>query len=53
MSFDLDCNDEAKEILQGFSKHLKEKLSEYDAMIVYVPNDCESNSKNIVVKCFN
>ena len=53
VSFDLDCNDEAKEILQGFSKHLKEKLSEYDVMIVYVPNDCEDNSKNVVVKDFN
>ena len=53
VSFDLDCNDEAKEILQGFSKHLKEKLSEYDVMIVYVPNDCESSSENIVVKDFN
>ena len=53
VSFDLDCNDEAKEILQGFSKHLKEKLSEHDVMIVYVPNDCEDNSKNVVVKRFN
>lgn len=53
VSFDLDCNDEAKEILQGFSKYLKEKLSECDVMIVYVPNDCESSSENVVVKDFN
>ena len=54
VSFDLDCNDEAKEILQGFSKYLKDKLIDCcDVMIVYVPNDCESNSKNIVVKDFN
>ena len=53
VSFDLDCNDEAKEILQGFSEYLKDKLSGCDVMIVYVPNDCESNSKNIVVKDFN
>ena len=53
VSFDLGCNDKAKEILQGFSKHLKEKLSGHDVMIVYVPNDCEDNSNNIVVKDFN
>ena len=54
VSFDLDCNDEAKEILQGFSKYLKDKLIDCcDVMIVYVPNDCESNSDNIVVKGFN
>ena len=54
VSFDLDCNDEAKEILQGFSKYLKDKLIDCcDIMIVYVPNDCESNSGNIVVKDFN
>ena len=54
VSFDLDCNDEAKEILQGFSKYLKDKLIDCcDVMIVYVPNDCESNSDNIVVKDFN
>ena len=53
VSFDLDCNDEAKEILQGFSEHLKEKLSGCDVMIVYVPNDCEGNSENVVVKDFN
>ena len=54
VSFDLDCNDEAKEILQGFSKYLKDKLIDCcDVMIVYVPNDCESNSGNIVVKGFN
>ena len=33
---------------------LKDKLIDCcDVMIVYVPNDCESNSKNIVVKGFN
>ena len=54
VSFDLDCNDEAKEILQGFSKYLKDKLIDCcDVMIIYVPNDCESNSGNIVVKDFN
>ena len=53
VSFDLDCNDEAKEILQGFSEYLKDKLSGCDVMIVYVPNDCESNSENVVVKDFN
>ena len=53
VSFDLDCNDEAKEILQGFSEHLKEKLSGCNVMIIYVPNDCESNSENVVVKDFN
>ena len=53
ISFDLDCNDEAKEILQGFSEYLKDKLSGCDVMIVYVPNDCESNSNNVVVKDFN
>lgn len=53
VSFDLDCDDEAKEILQDFSKRLKDKLSGYDVMIVYVPNDCESNSENVVVKDFN
>ena len=54
VSFDLDCNDEAKEILQGFSKYLKDKLIDCcDVMIVYVPNDCESSSGNIVVKGFN
>ena len=54
VSFDLDCNDEAKEILQGFSKYLKDKLIDCcDVMIIYVPNDCESNSDNIVVKDFN
>ena len=54
VSFDLDCNDEAKEILQGFSKYLKDKLIDcYDVMIVYVPNDCESNSENVVVKDFH
>ena len=53
VSFDLDCNDEAKEILQGFSEYLKEKLSDCDVMIIYVPNDCESNSENVVVKDFN
>lgn len=53
VSFDLDCNDEAKEILQGFSEYLKEKLNICDVMIVYVPNDCEDNSKNVVVKDFN
>ena len=51
---DLNCDDEAKEILQGFSKYLKDKLIDCcDIMIVYVPNDCESNSDNIVVKDFN
>ena len=25
----------------------------YDIMIIYVPNDCESNSENVVVKDFN
>lgn len=53
VSFDLDCNDEAKEILQGFSEYLKEKLSECNVMIVYVPNDCEDSSNNVVVKDFN
>ena len=54
VSFDLDCNDEAKEILQGFSKYLKDKLIDCcDVMIIYVPNDCESSSGNIVVKGFN
>ena len=53
VSFDLDCNDEAKEILQGFSEYLKDKLSGCDVMVIYVPNDCESNSDNIVVKDFN
>ena len=53
VSFDLGCNDEAKEILQGFSEKLKEKLSGCDVMIIYVPNDCESSSENIVVKDFN
>ena len=53
VSFDLDCNDEAKEILQGFSEYLKDKLSGCDVMIVYVPNDCEGNSENVVVKDFN
>ena len=53
VSFDLGCNDEAKEILQGFSEKLKEKLSGCDAMIVYVPNDFESSSENIVIKEFN
>ena len=53
VSFDLDCNDEANEILQGFSEYLKDKLSGCDVMIVYVPNDCESNSENVVVKDFH
>ena len=54
VSFDLDCNDEAKEILQGFSKYLKDKLINCcDVMIIYVPNDCESSSGNIVVKGFD
>ena len=53
VSFDLGCNDEAKEILQGFSERLKEKLSGYDAMIVYVSNDSKSNSENIVIKELN
>ena len=53
VSFDLDCDYEAKEILQGFSEHLKEKLSGCNVMIIYVPNDYESNSDNIVVKDFN
>ena len=53
VSFDLGCNDEAKEILQGFSEYLKDKLSGCDVMIVYVPNDCEDNSNNVVVKDFN
>lgn len=53
VSFGLDCNDEAKEILRGFSEYLKEKLSGCDVMIIYVPNDCEDNSKNFVVKDFN
>ena len=53
VSFGLGCNDEAKEILQGFSERLKEKLSGYDAMIVYVSNDSKSNSENIVIKDFN
>lgn len=53
VSFDLGCNDEAKEILQAFSERLKEKLSGCDVMIVYVPNDCEDNNNNVVVKDFN
>ena len=53
VSFDLDCNDEAKEILQGFSEYLKDKLSGCDVMIIYVPNDCESNSENVIVKGFH
>ena len=33
---------------------VKDKLIDCcDVMIVYVPNDCESNSDNIVVKGFN
>ena len=53
VSFDLWCNGEAREILQCFSERLKEELSGYDAMIVYVPNDSESNSENVVIKEFN
>ena len=53
VSFDLGCDDEAKEILQGFSEYLKDKFNDCDVMIIYVPNDCESNSENIVIKEFN
>ena len=53
VSFNLGCNDEEKEILQGFSEKLKDKFNDCDVMIIYVPNDCESNSENIVIKEFN